>query len=60
MYIVRANVLTEIDGAIGLLNLESCAKPMDIGTFGPLLMLSFTYHLQTADPLTLFFAALSF
>ncbi|XP_059654933.1 B3 domain-containing protein Os01g0234100-like [Cornus florida] len=30
VYIVRANDLTEIDGAIGLLCLDACAKPMDI------------------------------
>ncbi|CAK9150780.1 unnamed protein product [Ilex paraguariensis] len=31
VYIVRANDLTEIDGAIGLLTLDAVAKPLNIG-----------------------------
>ncbi|PSS26100.1 B3 domain-containing protein [Actinidia chinensis var. chinensis] len=30
VYIVRANGLTEIDGAIALLTLDACVKPMDV------------------------------
>lgn len=41
---MRANVLTEIDGAIGLLTLEASVKPMDIGKLAP----SFS-HLQKTD-----------
>ncbi|XP_058216214.1 B3 domain-containing protein Os01g0234100-like isoform X2 [Rhododendron vialii] len=31
VYIVRANGFSEVDGAVGLLTLDSCVKPMDIG-----------------------------
>ncbi|KAI8554462.1 hypothetical protein RHMOL_Rhmol05G0101000 [Rhododendron molle] len=32
VYIVRANGFTDVDGAIGLLTLDACVKPMDIET----------------------------
>ncbi|KAL7002805.1 hypothetical protein U1Q18_003963 [Sarracenia purpurea var. burkii] len=36
VYIVRANGLTEIDGAIGLFTSDAFVKPMDAGEFGSL------------------------
>lgn len=33
VYIIRANDLTEVDGALGLLNLDSYTKHNDSGNF---------------------------